>query len=396
MIDQQKTSPFTPGSPAPYDLFVGREQQVKEILRFVRQAAKGRQENIFLSGERGIGKSSLGAYIERIAVSQENFLGIHVFLGGISDIPELVRRIFEQILQESNSQNWFKKISGFFGQYIQKVDLFGLTVSFNPPEDRLKDLSRNFPEAIANILKNISDEKKGLFIILDDINGLSKTPNFPNWYKSFVDYVSTHFDKFPVLIILIGLSEIRDALSESQPSLMRIFRVIDIQKLSDDEVKNFFEKAFGSVNISIHRKAMQLLVKFSSGLPILMQEIGDAVFWIDQDMNISEKDAISGIFSAAQSIGRKYLDPKVYRTIRSERYRSILRKLGEKPLSHFQKSKIEGKLNKSEKRVFNNFLRKMRELGIISQDIEKGRGHYRFVNDLYPIYIWMENQDFKK
>ena len=113
-------------------------------------------------------------------------------------------------------------------------------------------------------------------------------------------------------------------------------------------------------------------------------------------MKISERDAINGIFSAAQNIGRKYLDPKVYRAIRSERYRSILRKLGEKPLTHFQKSRIEEKLNKSEKGVFNNFLRKMRELGIISPDIERGRGHYRFVNDLYPIYIWMENQDFRK
>jgi len=49
-----------------------------------------------------------------------------------------------------------------------------------------------------------------------------------------------------------------------------------------------------------------------------------------------------------------------------------------------------------ERKVFNNFLRKMRELGIIVPDIEGGRGAYKFVNELYPVYIWLENQRFLK
>jgi len=34
----------------------------------------------------------------------------------------------------------------------------------------------------------------------------------------------------------------------------------------------------------------------------------------------------------------------------------------------------------------------MRELGIIVPDIEGGKGAYKFVNELYPVYIWLENQ----
>jgi hypothetical protein len=70
-----------------------------------------------------------------------------------------------------------------------------------------------------------------------------------------------------------------------------------------------------------------------------------------------------------------------------------LRKLGESPIERFRKSKIESKLSEEEKKVFNNFLRKMRELGIIVPDIEGGRGSYRFVNVLYPVYIWMESRN---
>ena len=388
-------SPFTPGNPAPVELFVGRVEQIEEILKYVRQTSSGRQENVFLAGERGIGKSSLAAFLRHL-VDRENFLAIHVFVGGVIDLEELVRRIFEQILKETNKQTWFDEISGFFGKYVKQVDLFGISVSFNPPPDDLEGLVRNFPEALKNIMEKMKNKKKGLFIVLDDINGISGTPEFANWYKSFVDDVATHYTDFPAFIMPIGIPEIRDVLSEHQPSLMRIFRVVDIDKLSDKEVNEFFEKTFGKVNIEVESEAMEVMTRFSSGLPIFMHEIGDAVFWSDDDGIISEEDASSGIIDAAERIGKKYLDPKIYRAIRSEQYRSILRRLGERPINRFKKSEIESKLNGKEKKVFNNFLRKMRELGIIVSDIESGRGSYKFVNELYPVYIGMESQNFRK
>ncbi|HDN65198.1 MAG TPA: ATP-binding protein [Methanosarcinales archaeon] len=390
----KENSPFTPGNPAPVELFVGRVEQIEEILKYVRQTSSGRQENVFLAGERGIGKSSLAAFLRHL-VDRENFLAIHVFVGGVTDLEELVRRVFEQILKETNKQTWFGEISDFFGKYVKQVDLFGISVSFNPPQEDLEGLVRSFPEALKNIMEKIKNEKKGLFIVLDDINGISETPEFANWYKSFVDDVATHYTDFPAFIMPIGIPEIRDVLSEHQPSLMRIFRVVEIDKLSDDEVNEFFEKTFKKVNIEVESEAMGTMVGFSSGLPILMHEIGDAVFWRDDDGVISEEDTLPGIVDAADRIGKKYLDPKVYRTIRSKRYRSILRKLGEEPIDRFKKSEIESKLSEEEKKVFNNFLGKMRQLRIIVPDIEGGRGSYKFVNVLYPVYIWMESRNIK-
>jgi len=389
----EKVSPFTPGNPAPVELFVGRVEQIKEILRYVKQTASGRQENVFLSGERGIGKSSLAAFLRHL-VSKEDFLAIHVFSGGVMTLEELVRRIFEQILKEVDMQKTLSdKLYGFFNRYVKQVDLFGISVSFNPPNNDLKDLIRNFPEALNNIMEEIKDEKKGIFIALDDINGISNTPEFADWYKSFVDNVSIHYPCFPVFIMPIGLPEIRDTLRKRQPSLMRVFRVVEIDKLSDEKVREFFEKSFKKANITVEPEAMAIMVKISSGLPILMHEIGDAVFWRDEDKIISEEDAFEGSLDAADSIGRKYLEPTVYRAIRSERYRSILRKLGKDIRFSFTKKEIEARLNEEEKKVFDNFLKKMRDLGVIVRDIESGSGAYKFVNMLYLAYIWMESQE---
>ena len=396
-MNNKENSPFTPGSPVPVELFVGRAEQIKEVIRYIKQTSSGKQENVFLAGDRGIGKSSLASFLRSLVVQQENMLGIHVFLGRVSTLEEMVRHVFDQILKEAKGQVFFDKITKLFGKYIQEIGLFGISVSFSPPEKDLKELVRTFPEALGNLIETIKKEKKGLFIALDDINGLADKAHFANWYKSFVDEIATQYEDFPVFIMLIGIPEKRDTLSTLQPSLMRIFRVVEIEKLTDEEVKRFLFNAFEQANMSVKPKGMDIMVKYSSGLPILMHEIGDAVFWLDDDGVINERDALRGVVTAAEGIGRKYLDPKVYRAVRSERYRSILRKLPQLSLSrYFTKKGVEERLNEKEKGVFHNFLRKLREIGVIEPDLEKGRGSYRFVNEIYPVYLWMESERFKK
>ncbi len=351
-----------------------------------------------MTGERGIGKSSLASFIRFLALKKEGFLGIHVFLGGVNSLDEMVRRVFDELLKSSVQQSWFDRIKGLFGTSIEQIGLFGVSVGFSPRQRDLRQLVGKFPEAVANLCRDLKQDRKGLLIALDDINGLAETDEFANWYKSLVDQVATHFDKsFPVTIMLIGLPEKREKLSEFQPSLLRVFDVVDIQKLPDDEVRGFLEKSFESINIEVEKQAMDTMVHYSSGLPILMHEIGDATLWFDDDGKINASDAETGVLEAADRIGKKYLDPKVYRAMRSERYRSILRKLPRISLSPwFTRKAVKEQLTAQELKVFDNFLRKMREQGIIEQYPDGGKGAYRFVNEVYPVYIMMESSRAKK
>ena len=45
--------------------------------------------------------------------------------------------------------------------------------------------------------------------------------------------------------------------------------------------------------MKVKTDALKLIVQYSSGLPLLMHEIGDAVFWSYQDGIIDEEDAVS-------------------------------------------------------------------------------------------------------
>jgi hypothetical protein len=147
---------------------------------------------------------------------------------------------------------------------------------------------------------------------------------------------------------------------------------------------------FEKLQYSIEPGAISLMVRLSGGFPMLMHEVGDAIFWQDTDRHINEDDAKGGLLEAAENVGKKYLDPQVYEAIRSETYRNILGKIGRLPLgTKFQRKEILEKMTDEERKTFDNFLQRIKQLGIISETTEV-RGEYRFVNQLYHLYVMLE------
>ena len=62
-----KESPFTPGRPVQPEYFVARIKEIQRLERAIKQTVSGRNENIFITGQRGIGKSSLAGFIKYLA-----------------------------------------------------------------------------------------------------------------------------------------------------------------------------------------------------------------------------------------------------------------------------------------------------------------------------------------
>ena len=391
----EKSSPFTPGNPARAELFAGRLQQIQAVSNYLMQAASGRMENVFLTGERGIGKSSFASFTLQKARANNNMVGVHIFLGGVTTLEELVRKIIEDLINEISDRSWYDSVSEFLGDYVRKVGVFGVTIEFRPPIENLSHIVGNFPDVLGGLLARISQHNDGVLIILDDINGLAETGLFANWYKSVVDHTATHFGAYPALIMLSGLPEKRDQLATQQRSLLRVFRVLDLGRLSDQEVESFFGKAFARADMNLTDDAMRVMVHFSSGLPIMMQEIGDATFWEDADGTISEEDAISGVGRAALNVGRKYMHPSVYNALRSDRYQTIIRKLAVDSIQpSFTRQEVASRLTPEELGVFDNFLRRLRKLGVVELYPTGGRGTYRYTNQIFPIYMYAESQAF--
>ena len=387
-----ESSPFRPGQPIPIEFFVGRRKEVERLHGMVKASVRGNFKIGFVSGERGIGKSSLAHFVRALAEHESKTAGCHVFLGGVHELEEMLRRTFDRLLKDSMDKPWHESIKNFFGNRIRKVGLFGVTLELNLAGDDLSRLAHDFVPSITQLLDQLKGQNEALLLILDDMNGLATSEVFANWLKSIVDEIATSQQHVPLCVLFVGLEERRRELVRNQPSLARVFELIDITPWSDDEVREFYKRAFESAEarVSAADRAMAVLVRFTGGLPVLAHELGDAIWRTAQSPDIDANDIRRGVVLAAEVIGQKLLEPQVFQAIRSERYRSILRKMAVEVADlRFQRTELLARLTEAEKRVLNNFLRRMRNLGVLERDPEV-RGGYRFPNRLYALYFMME------
>lgn len=388
-------SPFTPGQPVPVEFFAGRQVEINELRARVQRSTAGRVQVCFLSGERGIGKSSLASFVKSLVEREGNILGLHVFLGGVDTLEEATRRIFDRLLKETEQAFWFNKIRDLFGDHVRKVGLFGVSVEFDASAKDLRWLANNFAEALHSLSSRLKGEKDSTLLILDDINGLAASQQFANWLKSLVDEIAVSDFRLPLCLLLVGLPERREELLTLQPSLSRVFEPIEIHPWSDAECAEFFSAAFRRAGVEVAESALEMFVYYSGGMPVLAHELGDVAFLLDDDGYIDVKEAAKAVVETGAVVGRKYLRPQVFAAIRSERYRTILKTFGAQetvPLE-FSRSGLQARLDPDEQRVVDNFLRRMEGLGVIKKAPDRGPGVYRFVNRLHAVYFWFAGRE---
>lgn len=233
--------------------------------------------------------------------------------------------------------------------------------------------------------------KRVFFLIIDDINGLSESKEFVDWYKKFADSIEMKDYNIPLYILLAGYPEKFNSLVNQDESFSRIFHYNHIDYLNSKEITEFFQDTFDSVGIKCDDDSLKYMVTFSEGIPLMMQEIGDSVFWEVEENIVNKEYAIKGIVEAGRLIGKRQIKPVMDKSIRSKNYESILMKLGDKGFDSFKKSDFEKFLSASEKKVFSKFLQRATELNILESIGKEKSGEYKFSNRLYLVYFMILN-----
>ncbi len=284
-------------------------------------------------------------------------------------------------------------IRNALSRYVESVEFFGITINLKNLKEDSPRIARGYLPFLHSLLERLKGEKyKGIFLILDEINGIASNPDFAFFIKTLVDENALNDKPLPLLLMLCGVEERRTEMINAHQPIDRIFDIVEIGRLMNFEMKDFFTKAFTSVNTSVEEDAMRFICTLSSGFPKLMHLIGDAVYWKDTDNKISLTDATQGSIDAAVEFGQKFVDKQVLNALQSEDYRSILKKLSAKLMFDisisFQKASIVEVLTENEKAKFNNFLQRMKKLRVLNSGEIKGE--YIFNNRLIPLYIWLK------
>ena len=386
-IDRE--SPFQPGKPVSPYFFKGRHASIQKILRYYNNACNCDVQHFFLTGKKGIGKTSLAEFVKQYLEDNKNALGIYVSNKGQHSLENLVTSIFEAFLNNVEKGFFERNFEGLFGS-IESVEFMGTKIRFKPDEETSRDLVASFHYILNELINDEFDDYDCIFLVIDDINGLSQQEEFVNWYKRFADTieVDSSFD-LPLYILFAGYPEKFDNLVLQDLSFGRIFHHEEISSLENTDVREFFINAFDSVGMKCEDDALELLVLFSQGSPLMMQHIGDAVFWKSDGEIITKETSTIGVLNAANELGSKQIRPDLNR-IGSKHYINILLKLGKHQIYSFQKSELEEYLSDDEKGVLSNFLAKMIKIGILNSKGVKNSGEYEFSNILYFTYFMIK------
>lgn len=360
-------SPFYPGQPVPIEFFVGRSAQIQRITtRGVRQVSEGKAVALYIQGEYGIGKSSIAGFAQWLAEKEYGLHGVYTPLGGAQNLTDVATAVLEASLRSGAfDPKRSEKIRNWLGKYLGKQELslfkFGLTLNLEALRQDAPKLSIPFGmlDFLSEAKERLTDTGvRGIFLVLDEINGIATNPQFAHFIKGLVDTNAMSREPLPLLLMLCGVEERRRQMIQNRQPIDRIFDIIEIEPMDKKEMEEFFKKAFDSVQIFVEPKAMETLIRYSAGFPKIMHIVGDTAYWIDRDNIINKNDAsqavelltfrnpmdmnsprIPLIFEgkerggryplspetsvAAEDVGKKYVDQQVYGALRSADYHSI-------------------------------------------------------------------------
>ena len=403
MTIPEMESPFTPGVPVDPRLFVGREGQIQELLDAAQKAKRGNFQIAYVSGERGIGKSSLVKMALHVAATQRNAITAHAHLGGVSDFAGLGRRAMEAAAQDGIVRPWGGNLMKALGNRVEKVGMMGVDITLKASERDLASTGENLPREMAALANKIGGNRSPMILALDDINGFADTPKFAHWVKSATEIAAGRAGKVPVFLILVGLEERLRQMIKHNPSVARVFQpTLFVEPWTEEETTDFFRRRFeaGGFRPDAFKHWLPFCVHHSGGFPMLAQEIGHAVW------TRARKDgrAIMGIVDAASTIGRQHLQSSVVNTLGSSRYKSILSETAQ--MSLLEKGKFSrrnllqnARLTEREKAGVDAFLSRAKKLGAIMADEESVEpGAYRFPTVLHALYfaIAADDDEIKK
>lgn len=401
-IESKGRSPFYPDQPVPVELFVGRAAQVDYIMnRAVGQVAQGKPVSVFLEGEYGIGKTSVARFTQWLAERNNGLLGIYATLERAEGMDEVGAAVLEATLRSGlYNPKLGEKIREGMAKFVGQQSLFGLTIHAEALRQEAPNITRGLLPFLAQTLGRVrSDGATGVFLVLDEINGLANNPKFAAFLKAVVDSnapISLEKPTLPLLLTVCGVEERRRQLIAQHESVGRIFDVVNIERMTKEEMNDFFRKAFESVHVTVDSSALDVMTYYAAGFPKIMQLIGNAAYWLDRDGRVDLADAIQAVDSAAEEVGKRYVDQQVYAALHSTDYHSILAKIAKMGAAadNFMKRDIEKGLTEAEKRKFNNFLQKMQRLKVLRRgDVQ---GEYVFNMRMVSLYIWMRSSGMIK
>lgn len=313
-----KRNPFTPQDPmADPMLFAGREQYVDLGLD-----ALVNNQNILVTGTRGVGKSSFSSQMLTISTGDFTLLDQLVIPNPEHDVArlavqytcepgdalEIIAASIAATVEDAVGSDAPAKSTSTFG-FKSVVEA---THSFEYVEGENASVAAAFADSVVRACQSCDGEYDGICILIDEVDVLSTEVQLASFLKAAVETIRQR-NVANVSFVLVGISgEITDLIRQ-HASFTRLFMNIHLDPMDVREQKEIVIRALKGTDVNIHPQALDLLVASAGRLPASVQLLGYYSYKSNSDDHIDTGDVREAV-----AIVVKHVRKQLYRDLREQ------------------------------------------------------------------------------
>jgi hypothetical protein len=389
------SNPFRPGAGQPPPYLAGRESEQDDFLKLLNQNPV--IKNVVLTGLRGVGKTVLLETFKPIAI-QNNWFWAGADLSESSGVSEqaLSIRILADIsvlvssftipLQDHRTIGFTSENQPKEGHLSYNV----LVKAYNDTPGLEADKLKFVLELVWNVVKT---KVKGIVLAYDEAQILKDKAADKQYPLSLLLEVVQYLQRkqIPYLLILTGLPTLFPNLVEARTYAERMFQVITLDRLSDDESKQAILRPINKIGcpVTFSDFGINEIIKYSSGYPYFIQFFCKETFdTVIQQLQAGVEEPSAKVSDCVRKLDSDFYAGRWSRITDKQRdLLSIIAKLpsSNKEFTAKEISELAEKLRKSIKPAYvNNLLNKLIEFGLIYKN---RRGRYSFAVPLLADFI---------
>lgn len=274
-------NPFKPGAGHMPPYLAGRHEEKAEFLRLVGQDTI--LENMVLTGLRGVGKTVLLETFKPLAIGK-HWLWVGTDLSESSSVNEesIALRFITDLSVVTSSMEIGKEQArtiGFHGateEIPQTLNYNVLVHAYHETPGLVIDKLKAILHLVAGTLKK-KGNIKGIIFAYDEAQNLSDHAEKGQYPMSLLldVFQSVQRTDIPFMLVLTGLPTLFPKLVEARTFAERMFRVVFLDQLNEEESREAITKPIESAEcpVKFNTDSINIIVESSGGYPYFIQFI---------------------------------------------------------------------------------------------------------------------------
>ena len=379
----------------------GRIKNLTAIDRALN--SPGRQ--IFIYGDRGVGKTSLAVTASYLH-TESSSPPIYVPCGRTSTFAGVIQAIGKQTFSVSSRMERAATGRGF-NMTLPVVG--GIGFSAGTPGGVTIPLPSTVDEAL-DVIKYVAERRSGRLVVVIDEMERIEVVDERDKFAEFIKNIPTL--ECDVRFIFCGIGSDINELLNAHPSAGRILEAIPLEKLRHDDLWRIITAANAELNLKIDLDMLIRISQISDGFPHFVHLIGDTMLWsvFDDPQPVTQigrshfRAGITGALERTEAILRSQYERAVQKTKNTEDYEETLwamadtsgyrRQLTEIYDSSYQRIMRSRTGRKAlPKNLFNQRLLSLRKEGHGRAIIGHGAGWFSFRENILRGYVRLRAEE---